>query len=48
VVLERNRGALRLPSTMFLIFSIVVFTILANMLHRRDKLATANRALVPA
>jgi len=48
VVLERDRGALRLPSIMFMLFSLTVFVILANMLHRRDRLAAANRALVPA
>lgn len=48
VILERDRGALRLPSTMFTLFCGIVFAILANMLHRRDKLADANRAAVAA
>lgn len=48
VVLERDRGALRLPSISFTIFSSIVFAILANMLHRRDKLAAAQRSAVVA
>lgn len=48
VVLERDRGALRLPSISFTLFSGTVFAILANSLHRRDKLATAQRAAVAA
>ena len=46
IVLERDRGALRLPSTMFAIFCGIVFAVLANMLHRRDKLSAVNRAAV--
>ncbi len=46
VVLERDRGALRLPAFGFTAFSTIVFLILADMLHRRDKLATAQRAVV--
>lgn len=46
VILERDHGALRLPSIMFTLFCAVVFGILANSLHRRDKLADANRAAV--
>lgn len=48
VVLERDRGALRLPSISFTIFSGIVFAILVNMLHRRDKLAAAQRSAVVA
>ncbi len=48
VVLERDRGALRLPSISFTIFSAIVFAILANMLHRRDKLAAEQRSAVVA
>ncbi len=44
VVLERDRGALRLPSTVFTIASGLAFAVCANMLHRRDKLADAQRA----
>jgi hypothetical protein len=48
VVLERDRGALRLPSIGFTIFSGIVFAILVNTLHRRDKLAAAQRSAVVA
>jgi hypothetical protein len=48
VVLERDRGALRLPSISFTIFSGIVFAILVNMLHRRDKLAAEQRSAVVA
>lgn len=48
VVLERDRGALRLPSISFTIFSSIVFAILVNMLHRRDKLAAEQRTAVVA
>lgn len=47
VVMERDHGALRLPSISFTIFSAMVFAILANTLHRRDKLATVQRAAAP-
>ncbi len=46
VIMERDRGALRLPAISFTIFSGIVFAITCNMLHRRDKLATAQRAAV--
>ena len=46
VVMERDRGALRLPAISFTIFSGIVFAVGCNMLHRRDKLATAQRAAV--
>jgi len=46
VILERDRGALRLPSISFTIFSGLVFAVTANMLHRRDKLVTSQRAAV--
>lgn len=45
-ILERDRGALRLPSIMFTIATGLVFALTANMLHRRDQLATAQRAAV--
>ncbi len=48
VILERDHGALRLPSIVFSIVTGIVFAILANMLHRRDKLATAQRAVAGA
>lgn len=48
VILERDRGALRLPSIVFTIFSGLIFAVTANMLHRRDKLASAQRAAVVA
>ncbi len=44
VVLERDRGALRLPAISFTFFSTVVFGVCCVMLHNRDKLATAQRA----
>ena len=46
VVLQRDRGALRLPAIAFTLFCGVSFAILANMLHRRDKLADEQRAAV--
>ncbi|MCU1496451.1 MAG: hypothetical protein JWM47_404 [Acidimicrobiales bacterium] len=46
VVLERDRGALRLPSISFTIFSGIVFGVSAFMLHRRDKLSATQRAAV--
>lgn len=48
VIMERDRGALRLPAISFTIFSGIVFAITCNMLHRRDKLAAAQRAAVVA
>jgi hypothetical protein len=44
VVLERDRGALRLPSIGFTIFCGVAFAFLASSLHRRDRLVLAQRA----
>lgn len=46
VILERDRGALREPSMAFTLVSGILFGISANMLHRRDKLAAAQRAAV--
>ena len=46
VILERDRGALREPSLGFTLVSGILFAISANMLHRRDKLALAQRAAV--
>lgn len=46
VILERDRGALRLPSISFTIFSSIVFAVLASSLHRRDKVAAHQRAAV--
>ena len=48
IVLERDRGEVRLPSIAFTIFSGIVFGITCNMLHRRDKLAMAQRSAVVA
>lgn len=48
VILERDRGNLRQPAILFTIFNGIVFAITANMLHRRDKLATLQRAAVAA
>ncbi len=44
VLMVRDLGATRLPGTAGFLFSAVVFGILAYQLHRRDKLAMANRA----
>lgn len=44
VILERDRGQLRLPAFGFTVFSAICFGISAEMLHRRDKLVAANRA----
>lgn len=47
VILHRDRGALRQPSIAFTASSGLVFLVLANSLHRRDKLAERQRS-VPA
>ena len=44
IVLHRDRGARRLPTISFTIASGLVFGILANSLHRRDKLVELQRA----
>jgi hypothetical protein len=44
VILERDIGNLRVRPAMFTIFSMVVFGITANVLHRRDKREAENRA----
>ena len=44
VIFERDRGTLRLPAISFTIFSTIVFGVFANALHRRDKIALAQRA----
>ncbi|CAN5240505.1 hypothetical protein BH20ACT3_BH20ACT3_03310 [soil metagenome] len=44
VVLERDRGALRLPALTFTAANGLLFALTCNSLHRRDKLATAQRA----
>lgn len=46
-VLHRDRGALRQPSIAFTASSGLVFLVLANSLHRRDKLAEKQRAATP-
>ncbi len=48
VVLERDRGQLRLPSISFTIFSGIVFGVCCNMLHRRDQLVATQRSAVVA
>ncbi len=48
VVLHRDRGALRQPSIAFTVASGLAFAVLANSLHRRDKLAAAQRAATGA
>jgi hypothetical protein len=44
LVLERDIGNLRVPPAAFTFFSLVVFGITANVLHRRDKREAENRA----
>lgn len=48
VLMVRDLGATRLPGTAGMFFSGVVFAILAYQLHRRDKVAMANRAAAAA
>lgn len=47
VVFERDRGNLRQPAIFFTIFSLIVFGVTTEMLHRRDKLAQEQRAAAP-
>lgn len=44
LILIRDLGNLRFTPAAFTIFSFVVFGIIANVLHRRDKLEAENRA----
>ena len=44
VIMVRDLGSKRLPPAMITLASLVVFGILCNVLHRRDKEATAARA----
>lgn len=44
LVLERDLGNLRLQPAAFTFFSMVIFGITANALHRRDKMEAENRA----
>ncbi len=46
VVLERDLGALRLPSVGFTVVCGTLFAILANALHRRDRAVMRSRAAV--
>lgn len=48
VILERDLGALRLPSFGVTVFSGAVFAICANMLHRRDHQVTRSGAAAAA
>jgi hypothetical protein len=48
VVMVRDLGSERLPPAVFTISSLVLFLVLCNMLHRRDKLATETRARAAA
>jgi hypothetical protein len=43
VVMVRDLGSLRLPPALITLASLVVFGIICNVLHRRDKLVTAHR-----
>lgn len=47
-ILERDRGALRLPAIGFTVVSAAGFAVTVSSLHRRDKLATAQRAAAAA
>jgi hypothetical protein len=47
-VLIRDLGDERFPAAMITIFSAIVFGILANMLHRRDRRLAEARGLLPA
>lgn len=47
VIMERDLGQVRLPATLSFIGSGLVFAMLCNMLHRRDRRVAAARALVP-
>jgi len=47
VVLVRNLGNKRLPPALITLTSLLLFGLTCNALHRRDKLAQQNRALVP-
>jgi hypothetical protein len=44
IVMLRDLGSLRLRPAAVAVFSLVMFAVLANTLHRRDKLAMAARA----
>ena len=44
VVMERNLGSLRLPSTLFAISNTIFFVVFVFLLHRRDKAIVASRA----
>lgn len=48
ILMVRDLGATRLPGTAGMIFSGIVFAILAYQLHRRDKIGMANRAAAVA
>ena len=48
VILERDLGALRLPSFGFTIFSGILFGVLCWMLHNRDREVARNRAAAGA
>lgn len=48
VILERDRGSLRLPALLFTGASGLVFALTCYLLHTRDKLATEQRAASPA
>ena len=47
-LLERDIGDKRFPAAMITIGSGLIFGVLCNMLHRRDRLVARARALVPA
>jgi hypothetical protein len=48
VIMERNLGTRRLPGAMLSLSSAIMFGLLANALHRRDRRVTEVRAMLPA
>lgn len=48
VVLERDLGNKRLPPALLTLGSLIIFGVTCNVLHRRDKVATAARAAAAA
>ncbi len=48
VVMTRDLGFRRLPPALFTIGCLIVFAVLANVLHRRDRVAAAHRAAATA
>ena len=47
-ILIRDLGDRRFPAAMVTLFSGIIFGILVNMLHRRDRRVAEARGLLPA